>query len=190
MAQKGKTKVVLYKDSWPPQFDTVNCVKNVFKINPLLFFRGEIPLYYERALTAAPELGSGCWGYLSGITWRYSFAGDDADDYGAGAEIISKSQFPHRVYATIPSDRHRTARVLYCRLEFAHLQYTKDIRQKSPTGAFTDKKLRDERIYNDLRLLFGYQLLAAQQQLDVRYLWRSRTAYRDRAMVKVEKRWT
>ena len=53
MAQTGgkTTKVLLYKDRLAAQWDTVNCVKNVLKINPLLFLRGEIPLYYERALS-------------------------------------------------------------------------------------------------------------------------------------------
>jgi hypothetical protein len=46
-----KTKVVLYKDRLAAAFDTVDCVKNVVKINPLVFFRGEIPIYYERAIT-------------------------------------------------------------------------------------------------------------------------------------------
>ena len=48
---KPKTGVVLYRDRLAQQFDTVKVVKNIFKLNPLLFFRGEIPLYYERALT-------------------------------------------------------------------------------------------------------------------------------------------
>ena len=59
MAQNGKTKVVLYKDRLAAQFDTVKCVKNVIKINPLLFFRGEIPIYYERAISPNAEPGSG-----------------------------------------------------------------------------------------------------------------------------------
>src|SRR5690606_34598026 len=41
-----KTKVVLYKDRVAAKWDTVNCVKNVLKFNPLLFLRGEIPIYY------------------------------------------------------------------------------------------------------------------------------------------------
>ncbi|MBK7268504.1 MAG: hypothetical protein IPI07_02945 [Flavobacteriales bacterium] len=52
--EKQKPKVVLYKDRLAAQWDTVKCVKNVIKLNPLMFFRGEIPIYYERALS--PQL--------------------------------------------------------------------------------------------------------------------------------------
>ena len=34
-----KTKVVLYKDRLAAAFDTVNCVKNVIKLNAFSFFR-------------------------------------------------------------------------------------------------------------------------------------------------------
>ena len=37
---KPKTGVVLYRDRLAQQFDTVKVVKNIFKLNPLLFFRG------------------------------------------------------------------------------------------------------------------------------------------------------
>ena len=80
---KPRTKVVLYKDRIAAQWDTVNCMKNILKVNPLLFFRGEIPIYYERALSSnlSAELGLG-------ITYRnyinLTIAGDnaDADDFG------------------------------------------------------------------------------------------------------------
>ena len=62
------------------QFDTVKCVKNVIKLNPLIFFRGEIPIYYERSIT--PRLGIEVG---VGVTLRnylaLSFTGDDADDF-------------------------------------------------------------------------------------------------------------
>ena len=74
MKKKAKPKVILQRDRLAQQFDTVDVVKNVIKLNPLLFFRGEIPLYYERALThrLSAEVAIG-------FTWRnylnVSFAG-------------------------------------------------------------------------------------------------------------------
>jgi hypothetical protein len=80
MAQPGKpkTKVVLYKDRIAAQWDTVDCVKSALKINPLLFLRGEVPVYYERALSSRLSAEFGV-----GLTFRnyvnLTFAGDHAD---------------------------------------------------------------------------------------------------------------
>ncbi|MEZ4807379.1 MAG: hypothetical protein R2815_07875 [Flavobacteriales bacterium] len=158
MAQPEKTRVVLYKDRVNAAFDTVDCVKNVFKINPLLFFRGEIPLYYERALTPRLSLEVGV-----GVTLRnylaLSLVGDDADDFGAGTEIIPNPSF--HIAARYYHITDLEPQGWYTQVEFAHLMYTKDIRMKGPTGEFTEGKLRDERTYNDIRLLLGHQMLSA-----------------------------
>jgi hypothetical protein len=49
----------------------------------------------------------------------------------------------------------------YMQLEFANLTYAKDIRKKDAEGQLTDESLRDERVYNDLRFLTGYQMLSS-----------------------------
>ena len=159
LAQPPKTKVVLYKDRLAAQWDTVKCVKNVFTINPLLFLRGEIPLYYERALSVRLSAILG-----AGVTYRnylnLDFAGDDADDFGAGTEIIAKPSFHvgGRYYLVDDLEPQGT----YVQVEFAYLNYSKNIGVKDSTGQFNGGKMLDERIYNDIRLLFGYQQLSAR----------------------------
>ena len=160
MAQKEKPKTLLYKDRVNAAFDTVNCVKNVFKINPLLFFRGEIPLYYERALTPRLSLEVGI-----GVTYRnflaLSIAGDDADDYGRGVEIQANPSFHigGRYYHQIDIEPQGW----YSQLEFAHLEYSKKILHKDSLGRFPEDPQRslDVRTYNDLRLYIGYQLFSS-----------------------------
>lgn len=153
---KPKAKVLLYKEQLAAQFDTVDCVKNAFKINPLLFFRGEIPLYYERALTPRLSMELGL-----GVTLRnylaLSFVGDDADDFGAGTDIIANPSYHIGARYYLEDDLEPNG--LYLNLEFAHLVYSKDIRAKRSDGTFTDVSYLDERTYNDLRLLLGYQSL-------------------------------
>lgn len=161
-AQEGgkppKTRVVLYKDRLAAQFDTVDCVKNVFKLNPLLFFRGEVPLYYERALSHRLSME-----LALGVTLRnymnFSFQGDETDDFGAGTEIVPRPSYHlgARYYTTDDLEPQGW----YVHLEFANLTYAKDIRLKDAEGQFTDERLRDERVYNDLRLLLGYQMLSS-----------------------------
>lgn len=154
---KKQTRVLLYKDRIAAQWDTVKCIKNVFKINPLLFFRGEIPLYYERALSSrlSAELGIG-------FTYRnylnLSFAGDDADDFGAGTLIRANPSY--HLAARYYFKDGLEPEGAYIQTEFAYLDYAKDIRMKDSTGQLTDNTLRDDRIFNDLRLLFGYQGLS------------------------------
>ncbi|HEX2617755.1 MAG TPA: hypothetical protein VHL57_09455, partial [Flavobacteriales bacterium] len=141
------------------QWDTVKCVKNVITINPLLFLRGEIPIYYERALSVRLSAILG-----AGITYRnylnIDFAGDDADDFSAGTQIISKPSFHlgGRYYLVDDLEPQGT----YLQIEFAYLNYSKNITEKDSTGQFTSTKRLDERIYNDVRLLFGYQHLSGR----------------------------
>jgi len=183
MAQPTKPKVVLYKDRLAAAFDTVDCVKNVVKINPLLFFRGEIPIFFERAITPRLSIEAGI-----GFTLRnyvaLSFTGDDADEFGAGTEIVPRPSFHvgFRYYLTDDLEPQGA----YAQLGFSHLTYTKDIRTKGPTGEFTDLVLRDERTYNDVRCYFGYQMLSSNSN----WMWDvyGGLAYRDRYNVIVNER--
>ena len=181
-AQDPKPKVVLYKDRLAAQFDTVDCVKNVFKINPLLFFRGEIPLYYERALTPKLSIELGI-----GVTYRnylaLSFVGDDADDFGAGTKIIPRLSFHIAPRFYFQDDLEPQG--FYLQPEFAHLQYSKEISLKmDTTGVFTGESLLDERTYDDLRLLAGYQILSGSSNWMVDFY--GGLAVRSRNMVVVK----
>lgn len=156
-AQNTKPKVLLYKDRLAAQFDTVKVMKNVIKANPLLFFRGEIPLYYERALSpnVSVEIGAG-------VTLRnylgLSLSGDDADDLGAGTEIIPSLSIRAAIRFYLEHDLEPQG--WYVQPEFGQINYNKDILLSNPTGGFTEERLRDRRTYNDIRLLAGYQLLS------------------------------
>ena len=157
VAQNSKARVVLYKERLAAQFDTVNCVKNVFKINPLLFFRGEIPLYYERAVSPNVSLELGV-----GVTLRdylaLSFNSDDADDFGAGTEIIPSLSYHIAVRYYFLDDLEPQG--LYLQPGLSHLVYAKNILVQDADGTYTDQKYLDQRMYNDIRLLLGYQMLS------------------------------
>lgn len=156
---KPKTRVVLYKDRIAAQWDTVECVKNVVKVNPLLFFRGEVPIYYERALTSrlSGEVGVG-------LTYRnyinLTLAGDhpDADDFGGGTRIVVQPSYRMGLRYYLVDDLEPQGG--YLQLEFAHLNYSKEITKKDSTGQFTEDSELDQRIFNDLRLYYGYQKLS------------------------------
>lgn len=180
--KKPQAKVILYKDRIAAQFDTVDCVKNVVKVNPLLFFRGEVPLYFERALTTDLSVEVGL-----GVTLRdylnFSVQGDQPDDFGAGTELVPQLSyhFGARWYFTPDLEPQGW----YAQIGFSHLNYTKDIRLKDDsTGTFIDSYLTDERIYNDLRLYGGYQLLSGTNNwlFDLYF----GLGMRDRSLTKVD----
>lgn len=180
---KGKTKVLLYKDRLAAQWDTVNCVKNVLKFNPLLFLRGELPLYYERALShrISAELAVGVTfrNYIGG-----GLTGDVADDFSAGTNIIAKPSF-HAGFRYYFTDDLEPQGV-YLQGEFAYLDHSKDISVKDSTGHFTDKKLRDQRLYNDVRLYLGYQRISSiNNWLFDAYCG---LGFRNRSLTRVEER--
>ena len=137
-------------------------------------------MYYERALThdVSIELGVG-------VTLRdYLALGftEDADDFGAGTVIVPNLcvHVGTRYYFTEDLEPQGA----YLHLSFDHLVYTKDIREKAPDGGFTDITYRDERTYNDIRVLLGYQMLSGSSNwLFDMY---GGLGFRDRNMIKVD----
>ena len=154
----GSTKVLLYKDRLAAAWDTVDCVKNVLKLNPLLFLRGEMPLYYERALShrASLELAAGATfrNHLGG-----DLTGDEVDAFGAGTRILLRPSFHGGLRYYLTDDIEPQGAYVQC--GFAYLDHSKDIFLKDSTGQLTSLSLRDRRLYHDLRLYTGYQRLSA-----------------------------
>jgi hypothetical protein len=184
IAQDPKPKVILYKDRLAQEFDTVDVVKNVLKVNPLLFFRGEVPLYYERALThkLSVELAVGVTlrNYLA-----MSFDGDDADDFGAGTEIIPNISYLGGLRWYFTEDLEPQG--WYIQPTFAHLSYEKAILVRQPDGSFVeDVLLHDVRTFNDIRLLFGHQLLSYSSNWLFDFY--GGIAFRDRHMMVVKEK--
>jgi hypothetical protein len=183
-AQEPRARVILHKERMQAQFDTVDIVKNVFKINPLLFFRGEIPLYYERALS--PNLSVEI---AAGVTLRnylaMSFAGDDADDFGAGTQIIPNFSFHGGLRFYLTDDLEPQG--WYIQPTFSHLRYEKAILVRLQDGTFLeDDRYHDVRTFNDIRILFGHQLISfSNNWLFDLY---GGIGFRDRNMVVVQER--
>lgn len=182
-ANGKSTKVLLYKDRLAAQWDTVNCVKHVLKLNPLLILRGEIPLYYERALShrLSAELGAGVTtrNYLGGGLW-----GDSPDDFSAGTRILPRLA-AHAGFRWYFADDIEPQGP-YVQGEFAYADHAKDIALKDSTGHLTEATLRDRSLHNDLRLYFGYQRLSSTSN----WLFDAYCGlgFRNRAITRVQER--
>jgi len=81
------------------------------------------------------------------------------DDFGQGTKIIAKPSF--HIAARYYFNYELEPQGAYIELEFAHLDYVKDIAMRDSARQLTDERIRDTRTYNDLRLLFGHQSLSA-----------------------------
>lgn len=156
-ADQRRMRVLLERERLAQQFDTARVVKNVFKVNPLLLLWGEVPLYYERALTYRLSVEVGV-----GFTMRnyvsMAIGNGDADDIGAGVDVVNKPSYRGGLRYYLVDDLEPQGS--YMQLEFAHLAYVKDISAIAPDGRLTGEVFRDERIYNDFRLLAGLQQLS------------------------------
>ena len=153
-----KMRVVLQEDSAAGPSDTVNLVRNSIKINPLLWLRGEVPIYYERAITHRVSLV-----LAVGITTRNTvglgLSHEPVDAYSAGTKVIMKPAFHAGLRYYLTKDME--AQGFYVQGEFVYLDHSKDITLKDARGRFTDRTLCDQSIYRDQRLYVGYQHLAS-----------------------------
>ena len=89
----------------------------------------------------------------------FAVSGDDVDDYSAGTEIKVGPSLHAGFRYYFEDDIEPQGSYLH--LDFAHLDYLKDIRAKDENGDLTETRYPDTRTYNDIRLLFGYQNLSA-----------------------------
>lgn len=153
-----KMKVVLQGDSSSMPGDTVNLVRNAIKLNPALFLRGETPIYYEHALFPRMSVV-----VAAGITNRKALdlphSQERSDAYGASTDVLSRPAFHAGLRYYLTKDLE--AQGFYFQGEFVYLDHSKDISVRDARGRFTEGSLRDQSIYKDERLYFGYQRLAS-----------------------------
>lgn len=177
---KKETKVVIFKEHKQSQWDTVSVMKNCFKFNPLLFLQGEIPVYYERAISERVSLEVGA-GFTTRNYVSLSFS-DEADDFGGGVEV--KPQFAahvgFRYYLTDDLEPYGW----YLSPEFATRTYLKTINTKDALGNLTETKLDDKRVFNDTKLLLGFQALSGSSNWLVDFY--GGVGLRNRALQKVK----
>lgn len=153
-----KMRVVLQVDSAAGPLDTVNLVRNSIKLNPLLLLRGEVPIYYEHALSRRVSLVLAA-GISTRNTLDMGHSHEHVDAYSAGTKVIAKPALHAGLRYYLTKDME--AQGFYVQGEFVYLDHSKNITLKDAQGRFTERTLRDQRIYKDERLYFGYQRLAS-----------------------------
>lgn len=148
--------MLVQDDKHQVRFDTIRAVKNSFKLNPLIFLTGEIPIYYERSLS--PQIS---FEFALGLTFRNYLSvlyGNEADDLGGGVEVTPNPSFHFAIRYYFEPNFEQEG--LYVSPEFSYRKYSKNISEKDPDGRFSDRSNLDERIYWDVKALVGYQSIS------------------------------
>ena len=138
------------------QGDTLLRVATAIKINPLLFFRGELPIYLEQKLTGNLSV-EGAYS----MTRRDLFAGSfdhDLDDLSGQVEIESGRgyKFGLRYYLAASEELHG----FYISAEYAAREYKKFFFQEDTLGLISTDKILDQRQISEYKLIFGSQNLS------------------------------
>ena len=84
--------------------------------------------------------------------------GNEVDDFGGGIEIIVNPSY--KLGFKYYFEPNLELEGLYISPEFSHRVYSKYIYEKDPDGRFSDRKNLDERIFNDIKILIGYQTIS------------------------------
>ena len=132
---KGRMKVLLQNEGSNAPADTVDMVRSALKLNPLLFLRGEVPIYYERALSShwSMELAVG---FTTRNTLNLPRSHESADAYSAGTKILLRPSFHTGLRYYLTKDLEPEG--FYFQGECAYLEYAKKIFVKDEKGQLTD----------------------------------------------------
>lgn len=138
------------------QGDTLLRVATAIKINPLLFFRGELPIYLEQKITGNLSV-EGAYS----MTRRDLFSGTfdhDLDDLSRQVEIESGRgyKFGIRYYLEASEELHG----FYVSAQYATREYKKYFFQEDTLGLITTDKIMDIREISEYKLIFGSQNLS------------------------------
>lgn len=144
--------------------------KNALKINPLLILNGEIPIYYERAISdrfsVEFAIGLTFVDFMGNNMNAFFSDGDSEGRVSAGEDVTEKI---HNNLSFKSGLRYYLDDVIledyYFAVEFAHRAFSRELiideDQYGPTGynlGYSVKKEFDEiQIHNEMKLIFGNQ---------------------------------
>jgi hypothetical protein len=162
-----KTDLKTSSDSTIKKTDKISQFKNAIKLNPLLFLRGELPVYYERVInknfSLEVAIGVTFKDYLGGMFEEIS-----SDDFGfMGADVTEKMKanlsykFGVRFF---PSGYALDG--VYFSLEFAKRNYDMNLSIKNSLPEFdpitftqiqnnTIYTFNEQRYHNELKFIYG-----------------------------------
>ncbi|MEM7163565.1 MAG: hypothetical protein AAF487_14125 [Bacteroidota bacterium] len=135
--------------------DSLNRVNTAIKINPTLFFRGELPVYLEQKITGNLSLEVAyIW------TKRDVFSGTfdhDLDDLSGLSEVETGNGFKGALRWYLRKSQELDGP--YISAEYSKKELKKYFFQMDTLGLVTNERILDRRNFEEYKLLFGMQRL-------------------------------
>ena len=137
------------------QNDSLNRVTTGIKINPLLFFRGELPIYIEQKITGNLSIeGAYLW------TKNDVFAGVFDHDLGAQSGITEvQTGNGYKVALRWYFRNNLELSGAYISAEYGEREFKTNYFQKDTLGIQTDERILDRRNFKEIKLIGGLQKL-------------------------------
>ena len=152
------TKIITFEDGDFSEMTPVNesnYIRNIIKLNPLLFINGDIPVYYERTLNAKSSLEVGL-GFTLRNYWseiRESIEYNEIDESRIKHVARPSLKLGARYYPAGYAPEE-----WYFALEYAYRAYGQEITTLKSDGSISSNKISGERIYNEVKLIVGGQM--------------------------------
>jgi hypothetical protein len=136
--------------------DTLNEIRNAFKLDPLLIFKGEFVLNYERAISNhfAAEITIG----VTRRNWTLPWLGLDADDLRRNINV--KTGPTVKLGVRYYTKNSRELHGFYLMPQVAYRVYEKEFAEIDSGGALNGTKHLDRRSIKEVSLTLGYQHLS------------------------------
>lgn len=151
------TKVIVFDEEDMSKYnsDDREYGKNAIKINPLLYFNGEIPIYYERAISKSFSVEAAI-----GITYKDyigSLFDDNDNDFGDSDNDQIHPQPSFKLGLRYYTGGY-ALEDFYFALEFAHRKYavTKEV-EYFENNSIVTTELKEENSINEFKLIIGSQ---------------------------------
>lgn len=170
-----KTRLIIFDDeelttpkAKKEKIKDVDFRKNALKINPLLYLRGELPIYYERALTQnlsiEAAVGMTFKDYSAGFANSFDESSNNYNSERAKEKVIPNTSFKLGL-------RYYSGDVVldgfYFAIEYAKRDYTKEVTITdeivtntvgfSNTFATVVYNFKEEEFHNEIKLIVGSQ---------------------------------
>ena len=149
------TKIITFEDGdFGEEANKEKDIRNIIKVDPLLFLFGDIPLFYERTLNSkfSVEVGVGFTtrDYWKGTLGSYAYSSFEE-------ERVKHIPHPSFKLAGRFYPAGYAPEEFYLALEYSYRAHEEEISKKEGITRISKETINSERIFNEFKLILGSQ---------------------------------